>query len=167
MSSLSTSYDRFPRKAVNGGSSGIFERSTSGPLAALGAVGKAALSMAARLLISEDTPPYASSGQELSTVNVVITIIIYYCYWWKHIFNKDVARYENDLNPGVTYLDWKRSSGWLEFWEGLLFATDILTTCAEAIFRVLTLKKPSSESWLSVINNSPSQDSNNLDDLFQ
>ena len=24
------------------------------------------------------------------------------------------------LDPGVTYLDWKRSSGWLESWEGLL-----------------------------------------------
>ena len=24
------------------------------------------------------------------------------------------------MNPGVTYLDWKQSSGWLESWEGLL-----------------------------------------------
>ena len=38
------------------------------------------------------------------------------------------------------YLDWKRSSGWLESWEGLLFMSNVLTTCAEAIFRVKTLK---------------------------
>ena len=37
------------------------------------------------------------------------------------------------------YLDWKRSSGWLEAWEGLLLVTDILRTCAEAIFRVTWL----------------------------
>ena len=30
----------------------------------------------------------------------------------------------------------KRSSRWLESWEGLLFVTDVSTTCAEAIFRV-------------------------------
>ena len=29
------------------------------------------------------------------------------------------------------YLAWKRSSGWLESWEGRLFATDVSTTCAE------------------------------------
>ena len=33
-------------------------------------------------------------------------------------------------------LDWKRSSGWLESWEGLLLVTNVSTTCAEAIFRV-------------------------------
>ena len=43
---------------------------------------------------------------------------------------------ENGLNPGVTYLDWKRSSWWLEFWIGLLFVTDVSTTYAEAIFKV-------------------------------
>ena len=46
------------------------------------------------------------------------------------------AKQENGLNPGVTYLDWKRSSGWSESWEGLLLVTDVSTTCAEAIFRV-------------------------------
>ena len=30
----------------------------------------------------------------------------------------------------------KRSSGWLQPWDGLLFAIEVLTTCAEAIFRV-------------------------------
>ena len=45
--------------------------------------------------------------------------------------------WENGLNPGVTYLDLKWSSGWLESWEGLMLATDILTTCAESIFRAL------------------------------
>ena len=34
------------------------------------------------------------------------------------------------------YFDWKRSSGWLESWEGLLLVTDISTTCLEVIFRV-------------------------------
>jgi len=38
-------------------------------------------------------------------------------------------------------LDWKRSARWLESWEGLLFVTDVLTTCAEAIFRVLVSRK--------------------------
>ena len=37
------------------------------------------------------------------------------------------------------YLDWKRSSGWLQSWEGLLFATDVLTTCAEAIWIMRTI----------------------------
>ena len=39
-------------------------------------------------------------------------------------------------NGKETYRDWKRSSGWLESWEGLLLVTDVSTTCAEAIFRV-------------------------------
>ena len=43
------------------------------------------------------------------------------------------------MNPGVTYLNWKRSSGWLESWQGLLFVTDISTNCAETIFRVTVL----------------------------
>ena len=37
-------------------------------------------------------------------------------YWIKE--KKDKVKYlsykKNGLNPGVTYLDWKRSSGWLE-----------------------------------------------------
>ena len=40
------------------------------------------------------------------------------------------------MNPGVTCLDWEKSSGQLESWEGLLLVTDDLTSCAEAIFRV-------------------------------
>ena len=35
------------------------------------------------------------------------------------------------------YLDWKRSSGWLESWEGLLSVTDVSTTCAEAILTLM------------------------------
>ena len=50
---------------------------------------------------------------------------------------------ENCLNPGVRYLAWKRSSGWLESWE-------------------VTLKIASAR----VANNSPSQDSSHPDDLF-
>ena len=51
--------------------------------------------------------------------------------------------------------------------------TDVSTTCAEAIFRVkwsrnLTLKMASEQVVeMSVTNNSPSQDSNHPDDLFQ
>ena len=60
--------------------------------------------------------------------------------------------------------------------------TDVSTTCAEAIFRVKTLQSQESESEsrlltlkkasaqvveTSVTNNSPSQDSNHPDDLFQ
>ena len=41
---------------------------------------------------------------------------------------------ENGFNQGVTYLYWKWSSGWLDSWQGLLFATDVCGTCAEAIF---------------------------------
>ena len=43
----------------------------SGPLAALGAVGKAALSIAARSFLSVETPPYASSGHAVSTVKKI------------------------------------------------------------------------------------------------
>ena len=35
------------------------------------------------------------------------------------------------------YLDWKRSSRWLESWEGLLSVTDVSTTCAEAILTLM------------------------------
>ena len=49
--------------------------------------------------------------------------------------------------------------------------TDVSTTCAEAIFRVkclLTLKLASAQVVeTSVTNNSPYQDSNHPDDLFQ
>ena len=52
--------------------------------------------------------------------------------------------------------------------------TDVSTTCAEAIFRVkvltlvLTLKMASAQVVeTSVTNNSPSQDFNHPDDLFQ
>jgi len=34
------------------------------------------------------------------------------------------------------FLDWKWSAGRLESWEGLLLATDVSTTCAEAMLRV-------------------------------
>ena len=33
--------------------------------------------------------------------------------------------YENAWNPGVTYLEWKWPSGWLESWEGQLLAIDV------------------------------------------
>ena len=66
------------------------------------------------------------------------------------------------------FLRWmKISSGWLEPWEGLLFATDVSTTCAEAIFRVKSdsERKMASAQVVetSVANISPSQDSNHPD----
>ena len=48
--------------------------------------------------------------------------------------------------------------------------TDVSTTCAEAIFRVkkMTLKMASAQVVeTSVNNNSPPEDSNHPDDLFQ
>ena len=51
-----------------------------------------------------------------------------------------------------------------------MFATDVSTTCAEAIFRSesdLTLKMASAQVVeTSVANNSPSQGSNHPDDIF-
>ena len=67
-----------------------------------------------------------------------------------------IWKFQNEVVDNSTIrsnLDWKRSSGWLESWEGLLFATDVSTTCAAVIFRVA--------------NNSRSQDSNHPDYLFQ
>ena len=62
----------------------------------------------------------------------------------------------------ILYLDWNKSSEWLEPWGGLLLATDLLTTYAEAIFRVkwlLTLKMATTQVVeTSVANNSPSQE---------
>ena len=49
------------------------------------------------------------------------------------------ACFPTDIRENVCIkidLDGKRSSGWLESWEGLLFATAVSATCAEAIFRV-------------------------------
>ena len=44
----------------------------------------------------------------------------------------------------VPHLDWESSCGWLECWEGLLYASNVLITSAGAIFRVhLTLKMAS------------------------
>ena len=67
-----------------------------------------------------------------------------------------ILKFQNEVVDIPTIrsnLDWKRSSGWLESWEGLLFATDVSPTYAAAIFRVA--------------NNSRSQDSNHPDYLFQ
>ena len=46
-----------------------------------------------------------------------------------------------------------------------MLATDVSTTCAEAIFRVKMASALVVET--SVANNSPSQDSSHTDDLFQ
>ena len=40
-------------------------------------------------------------------------------------------------------LDWKRSSGWLESQEGLLFVTDVSTTCVEARCQNISHKQQS------------------------
>ena len=48
--------------------------------------------------------------------------------------------------------------------EGLLLVTDVLTTCAEAIY----LKMATAQVVeMSVVNSSPSQDSSQPDDHFQ
>ena len=74
---------------------------------------------------------------EFYTMFRYLTLYTIYIYNTHVVVFVVVIRYlKNVLNPGVTSLDWKRSSGWLESCEGLLFATDVLTTCAEAIFRV-------------------------------
>ena len=55
-------------------------------------------------------------------------------------FSAEINQQEQSLKDYIetsqTFLDWKRSSGWSESWEGLLLAADVSTTCAEAIFRV-------------------------------
>jgi len=48
-------------------------------------------------------------------------------------------------------LDWKWSSGWLEFWEGLLLAAGVSAACAGAIFRVkwtLKMREVLTLGWL-------------------
>ena len=57
----------------------------------------------------------------------------------------------------ITFFDWKTSSGWLESWKGLLFATDILTACGEAIFRVTSksVERLSLKSVVSLISAEP------------
>ena len=37
----------------------------------------------------------------------------------------------SSLRTIIPFLDGKRSSGWLESWEGLFLVTDIFTTCVE------------------------------------
>ena len=59
-----------------------------------------------------------------------------YCICFKY------CNYENGLNPGVTYLDWKRSYGWLESWEGVLLVTNVSTTARKPFFRVNWAKLP-------------------------
>ena len=45
------------------------------------------------------------------------------------------------------YLDWKWSSEWLESREGLLLATDVSTTSAEAIVRASESSHVQSQGW--------------------
>ena len=52
----------------------------------------------------------------------------------------------------VIFLDWKRSSGWLESWEGLLLVTDVSITCAEAIFRVKATYSETLPLWLRYVD---------------
>ena len=75
-----------------------------------------------------------------------------------------LARFTLQMLKSRSCLDWKRSSRWVESWEGLLFATDVSTTCAEANFRVKMAYQQVVET--SVANNSPSKGSNHPDDVF-
>ena len=63
--------------------------------------------------------------------------------------NKRQRAWENGLNPGEHTLDWKWSSGWLESWEGLLLATEVLATSAEAIFGAKGIQQFSRDWWKS------------------
>ena len=47
-----------------------------------------------------------------------------------------LARFTLQMLKSRSCLDWQRSSRRLESWEGLLFAINVSTICAEAIFRV-------------------------------
>ena len=60
-----------------------------------------------------------------------------------------------------SYLDWKRSSGWFESWKGLLLMTDVSTTSAEAILRVMWKMASAQVVETSVAKNSTSLDSEN------
>lgn len=57
----------------------------------------------------------------------------------------------------------------MEFWEGLLLATDLLTTGAEATFRVDSKDGFRTGCWNNnlMANKSPSQHFNHIDDHFQ
>ena len=79
---------------------------------------------------------------ETFVINVIIN------FRWK----KGKQRLPRNPKGSISHsLDWKWSSEWLEFWEGLLLATDVSTTCAEAIFRVkwtLKMRKVLTLRWL-------------------
>ena len=63
-----------------------------------------------------------------------VQVLINYANKYRHNHHHDYNYYDYHY---CYYFDWKRSSRWLEsLLEGLLFATDVSTTCAEAIFRV-------------------------------
>ena len=73
----------------------------------------------------------ASSWMSQMFETFVINVIIN--FRWK----KGKQRLPRNLKRSISHsLDWKWSSEWREFWEGLLLATDVSATCAEGIFRV-------------------------------
>ena len=49
---------------------------------------------------------------------------------------QDLTHPDNEIVSKFVYLDWKRSSGWLESWEGLLLVTDVSTSLYMAIIPV-------------------------------
>ena len=59
------------------------------------------------------------------------------------MFSLQSYYYENGFKLGETYLDWKRSFGWLESWEGLLLANPKSHPTQMTIFNqgILLLKK--------------------------
>ena len=72
-----------------------------------------------------------SSGIPVLLLNQPVVALVMSNCWSVHqnVWVGQVWKVRNNL-------DWKRSSGWLESWEGLLLVTDVLRTCAETIFRV-------------------------------
>ena len=77
-------------------------------------------------IVATLSDPSAMLGPEVWSTFYMLQNLFYFFFFHE----------EYGVNPGVTYLDWKRSSKWLESWEVLLLATDVLTNSAEAIFRV-------------------------------
>ena len=76
----------------------------------------------------------------ISFISLNLSLLYFFSFTWLIRFgflaHRHCSMYVLKLRTRVSYRDWKRSSGWLESWEGLLLVTDVSTTCAEAIFRV-------------------------------
>ena len=74
--------------------------------------------------------------------------------WWLASLSGPIDRTiseENSLSPGVTYLDWKRSSGWLESQEGRFFSDVSTNLCgSRGSLSQLKIQKPWWTIWRSL-----------------